>query len=376
MSYFDDPEDLSQEQQSPVSVRDYLAQRLSQQDQALKSAQDQSAQERGMVGVASGVGQIIAGMSRTGDNSFNPEPYKALNAQAEQPVQDFLQRQKAKTAGIQDAASEQKLEQNADALDPNSTRSKMVQEIFKKYNPNLTEPFAAADAGTLEKLEAVNEMSKTRKEIAAGNRGTKQLLDQQRADAELGSKRSQLGSRGGNAKYVDALRRAKNIESLLNQYPDLDKMPKEQVNLLYSEIDSMVNGGAPTIAGTHGITPSTYLSELNQLLAKVGNEQVGAKLRKFLEPMHDYTYDVAENARQHLKNENGKLINAFKGRLAPDAYQRHMGEVDQEYLTPERRKPMPGTSPTAPAGKSPLSPYADPEKEKRYQEWKRQQGAQ
>jgi hypothetical protein len=163
---------------APPSIKDIIAQRLSQQDSALKDAQSQQAKNMGMLGIAQAIGQAIGGVgSAFGGQGFNPGPYKALEASAGMPVQNLLQRQEAQNQGLGQIASQQKIEDSANAQDPNSPRAKMLQALIGRVNPKFQGTnFAPEDMNNVTKILDTEENAKSRAELAKQNAALRGMM--------------------------------------------------------------------------------------------------------------------------------------------------------------------------------------------------------
>lgn len=145
-----------------TSVRDSIAARLAARDEELRALQEKAANRRSSANFTEGMGQIIRGVSRS-SQPFDAKSYASLHEEADAPVKDYVQRRAVEKQGLEEAAAEEALARQEAALDPNSTRSKMIQSILTRYNPGLAgQPIAAADAGLVVDLEKSKESAATR----------------------------------------------------------------------------------------------------------------------------------------------------------------------------------------------------------------------
>ena len=113
----------------------------------------------------------------------------------------------------------------------------------------------------------------------------------------------------------------KSAQDLINQYPDLDTMPKEQVQLLNSEISKVAQGGVPTEGEMKGMDPHTVQSRWQGFLASVEGKPTGAQLRGFIQQNQRYLAG--------LKNVNDNIVNDFV-RKEYHGRRNQMDPMDQE----------------------------------------------
>lgn len=183
--------------------------------------------------------------------------------------------------------------------------------------------------------DKLNEQHSHNQEVI-GMRGditdAKKTADASKADSELAARRARLAAT--NHSYVEAIRRGKNIQDLMNRYPNSDAMPEAQYNTLIEEISGLVNGGAPTQGGSEGMRSKTAQSKWNSLMSQFGGKPKGADLGKFIEEFKPYVGDVVNSSKKYMATQHNRMIDAFKSRLggdASEAYQRNKAEVNEDY---------------------------------------------
>lgn len=182
-----------------------------------------------------------------------------------------------------------------------------------------------------------------------------------KADSELGVRKARVLSSGSNKSYSESIRRGNNLKGIFKLYPDLNNMPANQVATVAEELSGFINGGAPTVVGSHGALPSSFQSNWNALMSKAGGAPKPAQLGAFLKEISPYVDDVIKLSKKHLYKQTKNLTNSYQSRLTPDAYKRHLQEMEEE-LGEELPPSPPGMT------------YSDPEKERRFQEFRTQAG--
>ncbi len=100
--------------------------------------------------------------------------------------------------------------------------------------------------------------------------------------------RAMLGSQSGEY-----------ILKLFEQYPDLDKMPALDVNLVSEEIATLVGGGKGSDKSRDAVTAKTFQSQWNEFMGKVNNKPTAAQLGAFLKQKKKYVEELKQvNDRQ------------------------------------------------------------------------------
>lgn len=330
----DDRVDLSSDQPTQPSVKDFIAQRLAQNNATLKAAQDKSASDRGMVGLGQGVAQIIAGMSRA-PNSFNAAPFKSLEDNASQPVQNYLEQQKSQGNALQQANTEQNIEEKNESLDPESARSKIVRAVMAKYNPDLANTsYSAADAPLIEKLQANKETAETRKEIARGNNISKQA----KADSDLDDKfKNNLGK---NESYKQADTAANSADALVDLVRNAT-LNKTSASALPTELANFASKGKRL----HTATVDAFTNPNSDILTRI---QTGIQKST----NGTIPADVANDITQYLQLEKHAATLQRKSVLAREAEDFHKSH--------KRYPSFYSPAEEAPASNSPQQPAPGP----------------
>lgn len=135
---------------TPAPVNPMLAQYL-QNKQALAQAQQQVGQNQLISGLGRAFSSLaggIAGASKPVDQSG----FNAMDAAADEPVQNILNQQKSQATDLSNAQTMTKLNQEAKSTDPNSSQSLAAKSLIKKLYPgkftdDQLDGLAASDIG-------------------------------------------------------------------------------------------------------------------------------------------------------------------------------------------------------------------------------------
>jgi hypothetical protein len=210
-------------------------------------------------------------------------------------------------------------------------------------------------------------------QIAGDKLDYKRQADQQHAELMTALQSNKLQA-GGNQKqdqlYTDANKQAliprgnmavqnaqKGLASsqrameLINQYPDLNKMPPSQVSLLNSEIAAIAQGGVPGEHGVKVLDNPTLASAWARLTSTVGGEPTGAQLAPFIQQNKQYLEGIAHVNQAIVNNYENSVYNGVKNRLTPE--QRQQWDEDHPVSAAARKAAagsnMVGAGPSAPA---------------------------
>lgn len=189
---------------------------------------------------------------------------------------------------------------------------------------------------------------------------------------------NKLATPGKNQNVQQALvnlRNIKSAEDLINQYPDLNKMPPNDYGLLVTEIGKIAHGGVASEHTQNTIAASTIKSQWDGFMQKVGGQPTGADLGAFIEQNKRYLQNLKAINQGEYNNYANTVYNAYKSRLTPeqDAMFRHdfadvfkgqPGQPQGQTNAPVAQQPQggPGTAiaaPSAPAGPSTMDIEAE-----------------
>lgn len=166
----------------------------------------------------------------------------------------------------------------------------------------------------------------------------------------------------GNAAVQQAGRNllaAGTAKSLIEQYPDLDKMPVDQVNLLNGEIAKIAQGGVPSQHTQEGLSTKTFQSRWSGFMQSVDNKPNGAQLGAFIRQNKNYLDDVTKVNEKLVTDYKHRIYSGYKSRLTPEQDEQFKLEYPDLFQgrapagAVAGAKPEPGTAIAAPAGQPP-----------------------
>lgn len=129
----------------------------------------------------------------------------------------------------------------------------------------------------------------------------------------------------------DAIRNADVALDLASRYPDLNKMPEAQVNLLRDEMAKMATNGAATAHATNDISTKTLVSNWENFMSKVGNNPTGAQLGEFLKNDLQYIKDMRETNKGVVDEYRGNNFAAYQHSLkSPELKERQINEFPED----------------------------------------------
>lgn len=319
---------------SSPSVADVIAKKYGYtgelSDDALKAAQQNAAQKQAIANVGDALDSIARGISRSnqpGDDKF----YSNLAGQANQPVQNILQRRQA-------AQQAQTFATQQEDLDPNSVKATIMRKQLAPLAKQVgLDPAALNDLGVTDlknfstgPLEFAAKL-KNQQQIAADNRrmheemleyarGTKANLNQQHA---LQSTQQLLESARGNPAAAQAERdlySAQKADTLANLYGDPNKLSMPQVRLLAQEVGKIAAGGVSSQHELEGITPNSLMGRLSGVVSNLTNSPTPANAAAFVKQYQDYTKALKNDAQKVIQDKYGRIIESRKHQLSPDDY--------------------------------------------------------
>lgn len=201
----------------------------------------------------------------------------------------------------------------------------------------------------------MTENRKSRETVAAGNQDIKRMMaqgvvdsrDKKNADASDKTYSEMIGKmetpRGNQSvqQAQNALRNIGNAEELMNMYPDLNKMPSQQVNLLYTELAKIASGGVGSEHGQKSLEANTFKQNFNNFLSKAENEPTGADLGAFLQQNKTYLQGLKSNNQKAVTDYKTKIYNGYKNRLTDDQQKQFKEEYSDLFKPQETPKPPP-----------------------------------
>ncbi len=304
------------------------------QDDALKSAQAQAQQNRSnalLSKAGSQMGQAFArgrGVTGPADTSIQDELLKESNV----PVENILQRRQAKTQELETGLKASDLIDREKLRDPSSNVSSAYRQMALTMMPGIAQypNFNSMSAEGIKQLQPMID-TKIKMDVAKDNHQfvmlQKTQMDQAKAKADMTTRIASTLNRGAPAKAMDVDRRVDNINSLVQMYPDLNKMPQNQVNALTDEITQIVTGGMSTEGKSAKLMNPSLMSGFQNLMGKTLGKPTGAQLGLFIKEYIPYMHDLQQNARNYVKDQISPIMVGYNKRVNPS----DMDEVKSSY---------------------------------------------
>jgi hypothetical protein len=110
----------------------------------------------------------------------------------------------------------------------------------------------------------------------------------------------------------------KKAMDLINQYPDLNKMPAQQVSLLAQELSKVASGGVGSEHGQRSLEANTVQSNWSKLVSNISGEPTGADLKPFIEQNKAYLDNMLKTNMDTIKDYHQQVYNGYKKRLTPE----------------------------------------------------------
>lgn len=314
---------------NPKSVSETLENLLGSTKQSVAQAKkDRDAIQLGALFSKLGntIGNAVTPLSAKLDNSMSD----ALMEQSKQPMNDLLAESTINKDALQNQVLKGKTRTEMDKTDPNSAISQAAKDFYKKTTgKDADETMSASDLESLDPMLArlfnAQESGKNRQLASKNSADNKQdSLDQKSDDKQnLAVKDVQTmieTTRGStdirNAK--EATRLVDNANSLLSEYPDLNKMPTAQVTLFAQELAKIAKGGVSGEAEVRDIMPHSVASGLMKGLSQLEGSPTGAQLGAFIKEYQPYLDAIKKNSIKLVNDRTHRILNAQSKRLGDD----------------------------------------------------------
>lgn len=303
-------------------------------DQDMKDAQAQRNQQQMNAAISKAGSQLGSAISRGTGGNLAPDTsvQDTLMKQADQPIQDIQDRRKAVLEKLEGGLKASDLIDHEKLRDANSPVSESYRNMALQLNPKLAETpgFNQMNAEGIKQLLPMVDLS-IKAQVAKDNHDLsfmiKQQKDQADAKAKMTTSIATILNRGAPAKAMDVDRRVDNINSLTQMYPDLNKMPQNQVNALTDEITQIVTGGMSTEGKSAKLMNPSLASGFQNLMGKTLGKPTGAQLGSFIQEYLPYMQDLQNNARGYIKDSITPIMVGHNKKVAPE----DMNEVKQTY---------------------------------------------
>lgn len=193
--------------------------------------------------------------------------------------------------------------------------------------PVTPREFMGKDQGLNEaQKEALNRQSQekqaqARADIAATNNASKNAQNAvQLLETSRGNPAAQQAERD--------LYAAAKANSLVSLYPDPNKMPQQQVQLLVQELGKIASGGTPTMHELDGLTPNTLTGKLASQYSRLVDKPTAANAGAFIQEYQRYSNALSYDAQNEVKNRYSRILESKRPTLSRSEYD----NLKQQYM--------------------------------------------
>jgi hypothetical protein len=240
---------------------------------------------------------------------------------------------------------------------PNSPSSKMFREYAKQFGFDLKGDVTASMGRQImpmifKQFEAkqqqqarhndimmrLNEMQEQHRfhdammgNIAQSKSEAKTALDANKAESDTQKQITQFKSRGLGKTASEGEYYADRAQGLLSQYPNLNKMPKEQQTAFMSEVMKLAKGGVAGREEMKNVLNPSIVNNLSSMAGKFINQPTPAYAGAYLKQWAPYVSALKQNSQETIGKETNNIIESNRAKLTPDAYDR-MQTLHKPYL--------------------------------------------
>lgn len=312
--------------QAPGGMNPVVAKYL--QDQAdMRAAQEQSRQGRFQATIARAGGMLGHALSRS-NAPLDEAGYKALDANAEAPVNDLVQRQAAGAKSLQTQQAMMQTKNMAEADDPNSPAAAQLRAIYKPIlskvpgmdpssldglSPSQIKDFVTNPAEFALKQQTLTQNKQLALQAAHDRssdvRDSKQVQAYNQTVLQLEQMRGSPAAAQAE-KDIYAAAKANSLIKTAAPDGDLNKMSDAQAKLLTAEISKIASGGQATQSELNALDPGTLTGRLAKVWGQLSNAPTAANAGAFLKQYKDYADSLTRDAQQVIGDRYGRMINS------------------------------------------------------------------
>lgn len=302
--------------QNPPPVQDVLSKLLGQSQDQMQDAKSQrdKLQLFATLGQAgSTIGQALTPLAPKQDYS---KFYDMLQKQAEMPISDLSTQQALQQGALKTQMLKGQTATEMNQSDPNSDVSKVMRDLYKQETGK--EAPAGMAYAEIAKLEpSLARMANAKQMIAMRMDALKTRGEEKQANALKDTQNMIETARGAkdvqNAR--ETARLIDNAQSLLAEYPDLNKMPAAQISLFAQELGKIAKGGVAGEAEVKDIMPGSIASKLMKGLGQIENKPEGAQLAAFLQEYQPYLNTIKTNSNKLVSERTERILKVQTPRL-------------------------------------------------------------
>lgn len=296
-------------------------------------------------------GAGFAGRSGARVEPLPPSYFESLKAGAQLPVQNIEEQIKLQSSDPNSDFSKQYSQSVASLLgiDPAKTQGmsadvlgKSLPLALKKQAMDTTiKRVGIQQEGANKRADKRNAIEKQKADAATANAASNKDLKAQAAqDRALQQTKQMLESARGNPAAAQAEKDLYSVgktDSLFKLYPDLDKIPDAQKNLIIQEVAKVATGGVPPGHEINALDPNTPEAKLQKLWGQAVNQPQGAGLGAYLKELKKYTTVLGSDAQKVIQDKYGRVIESSKKQLGDDNYKALQDQYINRFNPPETK---------------------------------------
>lgn len=125
---------------------------------------------------------------------------------------------------------------------------------------------------------------------------------------------------------METLRRVANAKDILDQFPNKNEIPTDKLNMINTDIATIMAGGVAGEGLIHEVSTPTVRSNMSKSWAKYMNHPTGAGAAEFLTQNQTLLQNLSDSAQDRLYAKYRKTMNTLGQNLSPNAQERYRGE--------------------------------------------------
>jgi hypothetical protein len=309
-------------------------------DSRKKAVADAESKKSGLgwLQFASGLGDAIAGRSQEGTN----QNFDAIRKNIDDKTVGAFDKQRA--SAVQDIATKKSFE----GSDPNSAKSKVVQQTIQKlwgdkFTPDQIAKITADDADLVYKpMELKSKLDEQHDNNLMKHEMLRQG-QQDRSDKKTDGELIKLQTMAESARLSPAVGQAEKdlyaaskVKTLVNMYSDPNKMNDNMVKLLVQDVAKIASGGQPTQHELEGMQPNTWTGKMASAWQSVSNHPTPANAAAFIKQYTDYSSALAHDAQKVIIDKYGRVLDPYQNKYKDNqTYQAIRGKYIDRFKNEE-----------------------------------------
>lgn len=325
---------------NPASVRDTLAKLLGQNNDDLANAQKQRNDLQLLAILGKAGAQAGAALTPLAHTMPDNSTFDTLMKAAQQPITDIQTKQALGKEALQSKILQGQAQTEIEKTDPSSAISKAAQAFYKQTTGKDADP--SMSAADLEKLDpqitrifTAQQNALNRRAMIDASRNNKLTDIRNKVDQHVGDMlESSRQTPDVKQAYLDSYSASKAL-TLLNKYPDLNKVSNEQAGLITAEVAKIAQGGVPQMEELKALKPGALPQWFAKQASKLTNDPTPANAGAFLKQYKDYLVDLKTNAMNVVNDKVGRVLDVNQTKMNPDTYKLYK----DKYLKPLEDQP-------------------------------------